>query len=162
MRRLVLSGVAIAIAITGSVLAATARRMSVQVRDGQVRSAPAFLSRVLTTVPYTEQVSVLEEKGDWSRVQTGTIEGWMHKTSLTSTKLKLSGDGADAKLAVSTEETALSGKGFNSDVEKQFKERNEKVDFADVDKMEKIKIPVETVLTFLNDGNVHPAEGGAR
>ncbi len=164
MRRFVIIGVAAAIAASIPALAARDKRMSVQVRDGQVRSAPGFLSKVLATVPYTEQVSILEEKAGWFRVQTATggVEGWMHSNSLTAKKLTLSGSGPDAQLAVSSEEQALAGKGFNSDVEKQFKERNKSADFAGVDKMEKLTIPAETITQFLTDGNVKPAEGGAR
>lgn len=164
MRRLVIIGIAAAIAACIPALAARDKHMSVQVREAQVRSAPGFLSKILATVPYTEQVSVLEEKADWVHVQTenGAIDGWMHNTALTSKRLKLSGSGPDAQLAVSSEEQALAGKGFNSDVEKQFKERNKSADFADVDKMEKLNIPPETIKRFLVEGEVKTAQGGAR
>lgn len=163
MRRFFIIGIAAAVAFSGTALAARQKLMSVQLREAQLRSAPAYLSRVLVTVPYTEQVVILEEKADWMRVQSGSTEGWMHKTALTEKKLKLTGSGQDAQLAVSTEEQALSSKGFNADVEKQFKERNPKVDFTAVDKMEKLIIPVESVQKFLADGAVQPApEGGAR
>lgn len=164
MGKLLLIGMAVAIATAGAAHAAREKRMSVQIREAQIRSAPGFLSKVLATVPYTEQVSILEEKADWLRVQTetGGVEGWMHSNSLTAKKLTLSGGGADAQLAVSSEEQALAGKGFNSDVEKQFKERNKSANFNGVDKMEKLTIPAEAITQFLTDGSVKPAEGGAR
>lgn len=140
------------------------KSMSVQIREAQVRSAPGFLSRVLTTVPYTERVTILEEKTDWVRVQIdgSQIEGWMHSTALTAKKLKLSAGEQDAQLAVSSDEQALAGKGFNSDVEAQFKKQNSKIDFAPVDKMVKIKIPAETIQAFLTDGSVTPTTKGAQ
>jgi len=164
MRRLLIIGMVAAIAVAGAAHAAREKRMSVQIREAQLRSAPGFLSKVLATVPYTEQVSILEEKAEWLRVQTaaGGVEGWMHSNSLTSKRLTLSGGGADAQLAVSSEEQALAGKGFNSDVEKQFKERNKSADFSGVDAMEKLTIPAEAITQFLTDGNVKPTEGGAR
>lgn len=163
MRRLAL--IAMVTIVAATALAARQKQMSVQVREAQVRQAPGFLSRVLATVPYTEAVTVLEEKNDWTRVQTavnGGTEGWMHNTALTSKRIKLSGAGPDAQLAVSSDEQALAGKGFNSDVEKQFKERNTKADFSPVDKMEKLKIPVTDIQSFLEEGGVTTANGGAK
>ena len=154
--------IAIVAMLAATALAARTKTMNVQVREAQVRQAPGFLSRILATVPYTEPVTVLEEKGDWMRVQTGSTEGWMHNTALTTKRLKLSGGGPDAQVTVTSDEQALAGKGFNSDVEKQFKERNAKVDFAVVDKMEKLKIPVAEIQAFLKKGDVAPVEGGAK
>jgi uncharacterized protein YgiM (DUF1202 family) len=147
-----------------SVATARQKTMNVQVREAQIRQTPGFLSRVVATVPYTESVNILEEKNDWYQVQTtdGKQTGWMHNTALTKKKLKLSGDGPDAQMSVTSDEQALAGKGFNSDVEKQFKDRNAKIDFAVVDKMEALKIPIKDVQAFLVQGNVSPAKGGAK
>ena len=143
--------------------AAKTKTMSVQVRKGQLRSAPSYLSRVITALDYTARVDVLEEKGAWLRVklQEGDSEGWMNASALTKTKLKLASGDQDATTAVSSEEQALAGKGFNSDVEAKFKEQNKEVDFTWVDKMEKITIPAPTIVKFLEAGNVKAAEGGA-
>jgi hypothetical protein len=46
----------------------------------------------------------------------------MHSSALTKKKLKLAAGEADAATTVSSEEQALAGKGFNSDVEAKFKE----------------------------------------
>ncbi len=144
--------------------AAKAKTMSVQVRKGQLRSAPSYLSRVITALDYTTKVDVLEEKGTWMRVkqQEGDAEGWMNASALTKKKLKLASGDQDATTAVSSEEQALAGKGFNSDVEAKFKEQNSEIDFTWVDKMEKMTIPTPTIVEFLKTGNVKAAEGGAK
>ncbi len=144
-------------------LAAKTKTMSVQVRKGQLRSAPSYLSRVISDLAYTTRVTVLEEKGAWMRVRkddAGT-EGWMNASALTKKKLKLASGDGDATTAVSSEEQALAGKGFNSDVEAKFKEQNEGIDFTWVDKMEKITIPTPTIVKFLEKGEVKAPEGGA-
>ena len=143
--------------------AAKTKTMSVQVKKGQLRSAPSYLSRVVTDLDYTTRVTVLEEKGDWLRVrqEEGDTEGWMHAATLTKTKLKLASGDEDATTAVSSEEQALAGKGFNSDVEAKFKEQNAKVDFTWVDKMEQITIPAPKIVEFLEAGEVKAAQGGA-
>ncbi len=147
--------------LAGTAWAARQKQMNVQVRDAQIRSAPTPISRVLTTVGYTESVTILEEKGDWSRVQFGASEGWMHKNSLTTKTLKLAAGGPDAQLSVTSDEQGLAGKGFNSDVEKQFKERNREADFASVDRMEKFSVSLTQVQQFLKQGSL-ASEGGAQ
>ncbi len=154
--------------ITGLMLAlpAAARQktLSVQVREGQLRTSPGFLSRVVAVVPYTEQVSVLEERTDWLRVRTEDAghEGWMHASALTAQHLKLASGERDAQLGVSSDEQALAGRGFNSQVEAEFKQRNRNIDFARIDRMEALKIPVATLQDFLAEGGLRPPEGGVQ
>lgn len=135
---------------------ATARDMSVQVREGQLRSAPSYLSRILQTLPYTQRVTILETSGDWLQVQpldTAT-KGWMHQSSLTRKKLALSAGDQDAETGVSTEEQALAGKGFNAQVEKAFKQRNEATRFDWVDRMENLDISIQAIQQFLKAGGL--------
>ena len=49
-----------------------------------------------------------------------------------------------------------------SDVEADFKAKNRNVDFTWVDKMEKFKVPPESMQQFLKDGGIQPVEGGKR
>ncbi len=159
MRRLALIAVVAIVAVTA--WAARQKVMSVEVRDAKLRSAPTPISRVLATVGYTEKVTILEEKGDWNRVQFGTTEGWMSKGSLTTKTLTLAAGGPDAQLSVTSDEQGLAGKGFNSDVEKQFKERNKEADFSAVDRMEKLAVSDAQIQTFMKQGSL-AAEGGAQ
>ncbi len=159
MRRLALIAVVAIVAVTA--LAARQKVMSVEVRDAKLRSAPTPISRVLATVGYTEKVTILEEKGDWNRVQFGTTEGWMSKGSLTTKTLTLAAGGPDAQLSVTSDEQGLAGKGFNSDVEKQFKDRNKEADFSAVDRMEKLAVSDAQIQTFMKQGSL-TVEGGAQ
>jgi uncharacterized protein YgiM (DUF1202 family) len=159
MRRLALIAMVAIVAVTA--LAARQKVMSVEVQDAKLRSAPTPISRVLATVGYTEKVTILEEKGDWNRVQYGTTEGWMSKGSLTTKTLKLAAGGPAAQLSVTSAEQGLAGKGFNSDVEKQFKERNKEADFSAVDRMEKIAVSDAQIQQFMKQGSL-VAEGGAK
>jgi hypothetical protein len=56
---------------------------------------------------------------------------------------------------------ALAGKGFNSDVESQFKANHKDIDFTWVDKMEKIKIPPPELKAFAKAGQLD-AQGGVK
>ena len=70
--------------LTVTIFAAT-QLMSVQVKEGKVRSTPSFLGKIVATVAYTKQVEMLKEKGDWMQVSVpkDDTKGWMHSSALT-------------------------------------------------------------------------------
>ena len=141
---------------------ARADRMSVQVQDGQVRATPSFLGAVIAKLPYGSSVEAQPEQNGWMQVQTATgQQGWMSASSLTTKKIAMTAGGAGASGA-SSDELALAGKGFNSDVEKEFKKENPNISFAAVDKMSKIKITPHEMQKFLAEGSVKPPTGGAK
>ncbi len=164
MKQRLLHFIALLLLLSLPAIAALEKVMSVQVREGQLRSTPSYLSRVVTTLKYTDRVTVLEERGDWLRVKPegSSDEGWIHSSALTKKKLTANSGDVAAATTVSSEEQALAGKGFSSDVESKFKERNKDVDFKWIDKMEKITIPTTTITRFLKDGDIAPEEGGAK
>ena len=151
-----------AIGAVGLASVALAERMSVQVQDGQVRATASFLGAVTAKLPYGAAVEAQAEQNGWIPVQTAAgQQGWMHKSSLTTKKIVMTAGAAGASGA-SSDELALAGKGFNSDVEKEFKKQNPKVNFAAVDQMAKLKIAPQEMQKFLADGSVKPPTGGAK
>lgn len=137
--------------------------MSVQVRDGQIRQTPSFLGKVVASVSYGDQVTVLSEKSGWSQVRLSSgSTGWIHGSALTPDKIQVQAGGSRVGTGASAEELALAGKGFNSDVEGEFKKRHQDIDFSWIDRMEKIVITPEETVVFLKAGEVAPAEGGSR
>jgi hypothetical protein len=134
--------------------------MSVQVRKGQIRTSPSFIGKIVTKLPYGEQVDVLEEKEGWHRVEKpGTqIKGWMHASALTEKKIVVKPGAKDVKQAASSDELTLAGKGFNEQVEKSFKSKNPKVDFSGVDRMESVTISQKEILKFVKQGQLEPKE----
>ena len=142
--------------------AADGKMMSVQVRDAQVRNKASFVGKIVGTLAYGDRVEVRESQGAWVRVGLpGGTAGWIHASALTSQRVVLSAGQADAKVGASGDELALAGKGFNSDVEAQFKKDHRNIDFTWVDKMEKIRISSSEMQAFLKAGGVTP-QGGAQ
>jgi SH3-like domain-containing protein len=136
--------------------------MNVQVRSGQLRSDPSFLGRPMTALNYGDQVDVSQKKGEWMEVRTASgATGWIHQSALTTKKIKLQAGSSTVGTSASGEELALAGKGFNSDVEADFKNKNKDVDFTWIDRMEKIKVNAQESARFLADGSVKPTGGGA-
>lgn len=136
--------------------------MSVQVKEGQLRSAPSFLGTIVGPVAYGEQVETVQQQGDWMNVKSSrNVTGWIHQSALTKKQVVL-GSGGRAQSAATGQEVALAGKGFNADVEAKYKATHGKLDFASVDRMESIKVSREEMIKFLNDGSVKSPEGGAK
>ena len=137
--------------------------MSVQVKNGQIRATPSFLGKVVAPLSYGDAVQVLGTKNDWVNV-TGPKgqTGWIHNSALTKKKIEMASGSRDAQTGASSDELALASKGFNSDVEADFKSKHRNVDFTWVNRMEKYKVSPEQMQAFLTEGGLKPAEGGAR
>lgn len=143
--------------------ARAASEMSVQIKSGQIRSTPSYLGQVLATVNYGDRVDVLQQRGDWMEVQAdGAPKGWMHSSALTKKKIVLASGSEDVRTGTSGEELALAGKGFNKEVEAEFKQQNPDTDFKWVDWMEKTRYSIEDLTAFLRAGGVKGTAGGER
>lgn len=141
----------------------SAATMSVQVKTGQIRATPSFLGTIVAPVAYGDRVDVVLEQGEWMKVSTTQgKEGWIHNSALTKKRIVLQAGGKDVAGAASSDELALAGKGFNSEVEGEFKAANKDIDFTWVDRMEKWKVDIKEMQKFLEDGGVKPSEGGGR
>lgn len=139
------------------------KTMSVQVKSSPLRSSPAFIGKVIVTLSYGDRVETLEDQGSWTKVRAADATvGWMHVSALSAKRIVLKSGQETAQTRASGDELALAGKGFNSDVENEFKKQHRNIDFSAIDKMEKIRIAPAEMQAFLKEGGVAPKEGGAR
>ncbi len=153
----VVSGLLVSAAVA---FGATATIMSVQVRKAEIRDTPSFLGKVTSGLAYGDKVTVGQPQGAWMRVTAAGQSGWIHSSALTTKNIVMkAGDGAQT--SASSGEMALAGKGFNSDVESKFKANHKDIDFAPVDRMEKIKISTSALQKFAVTGGLKMSEGGA-
>lgn len=135
--------------------------MSVQIKEGALRSRPSFLGGIVARVAYGDRVAIRERQGSWLKVgfEGQSVGGWIHSSALTTKKIVLRAGDQDVRRAASSDELALAGKGFNQEVEDAYRTKNPKVDFSWIDKMEKIVVSQNEMQAFLQEGNVTP-EGG--
>ena len=135
--------------------------MSVRIKKGQVRAAPSFIGKILGNLSYGDQVSAFEEKGGWIKIYLPNrdIKGWIHKTALSSKKIKLRAGATNVKQFASSDEVALAGKGFNKQVEGAFKAKNPNMNFTWIDKMERINISAYEISNFIQTGDLVPKGG---
>jgi hypothetical protein len=139
-----------------------AQAMSVQVKRGDVRATPTFLGKIVSTLGYGERVEILENRQNWLRIAPTAKGpgGWMHSSALTPKRIVLQAGSRDAQAAASGGELALAGKGFNADVEAEFKARNRNLDFSVIDRMQASEIPQERIAAFLKEGGLAGSGGG--
>jgi len=161
-RRATVIIMASAVVMALTMMTVAAATMSVQVKDAPVRATPSFVGKVVGALAYGDQVEIRQTKGAWSKVAGAGVSGWLHTSALSSRKIVLAAGQEHAKVAASGDELALAGKGFNSDVEAQFKAGHKDIDFTCINRMEKVRIPAAEMQAFLKDGDVTPREGGAK
>ena len=133
-----------------------ARMMSVQVQTGQLRSSPSFLAGIVGEVPYARQVQVLEERAGWMHVAVpGTsLSGWVHGSALSSRRIVLQAGAEDVERAATTGEIALAGKGFNEQVEREFRNQNPNIDFRTINQMQASRPTMSQIQQFARDGQL--------
>jgi hypothetical protein len=134
----------------------TPKMMSVQVKTGQLRSSPSFLGSIVSEVGYAQQVQVQEERAGWMRVAVpGTsLQGWIHGSALSAKRIVLQAGAEDVRTAATTGEIALAGKGFNEQVEKEFRAQNRNIDFSVIDRMQATRPSMPQVHQFARDGQL--------
>lgn len=159
---IILVGVCISIFFVFSGFAEPQKTMSVQVKEGQLRSTPSFLGKIIANPAYGDRVEIIEDQGAWKRVAAGGLQGWMHASALTAKAIVLKAGAQNVRTSATGGELALAGKGFSEEVEKQYKNLNQNLDYTWVDRMEKFQVSPEQMQAFLKQGNVVPAEGGAK
>jgi len=142
-------------------LSADAGSMSVQVKQSPVRTAPSFMARIIATLQYGDRVNVVSARGTWTQVFMATdgLKGWVHSSALTRKKIVLKAGAADVNKTATSDELALAGKGFNKQVEGEFRNKNRDLDFARIDKMEKVTVAQDDIRAFLKEGAVSPQGG---
>jgi uncharacterized protein YgiM (DUF1202 family) len=162
MRRVRMLCVALLV-LTAAAWAEQPKKMSVNVKETQVRATPSYLGKVLGTLVYGDRVQVAEIQKGWSKVSSPDkgLSGWISESALTAKKVVLSSGSATAEQDASSGEVALAGKGFNSQIEAENRQ-DAAFDYATVDRMEKIVVEPEKVAGFLKQGELAAAEGGAK
>jgi hypothetical protein len=154
--------ITVCLMIAGISLAAAMQ--SVQIKSGVLRATPSFLGKVVAKVVYGDRVEALGNKNGWSKVRPPAgvkNSGWIHDSALTYKKILLTAGQSDVAQGATGKEIALAGKGFNEQVEREFKAQNPQLDFKMIDQLEKIIVSDDQMQRFLEAGRVRP-QGGAQ
>lgn len=151
---------ALLIMAAAAAFAAPPKQMSVTVKETQVRATPSFLGKILATLAYGDRVDVLEQQSGWAKVSApGKPQGWVNLSALTQKKIVLKAGAENVEQTASSGEVALAGKGFNKEVEAQYKQNSE-LDYTWVDRMEQFVMTPAQIIAFLQKGGLEGAAGG--
>jgi uncharacterized protein YgiM (DUF1202 family) len=159
MKRVSLLSAALLLALGAAV--AAGELLTIQLREATVRSGPKHFRPVVGTVKYGERIEVLKkEDGGWLHVRLPDQRtGYLHETATTEKPLpKLApGTAGTQPGSVSRDEVALAGKGFNPQVERQYREDHRELEWAfqRVDYMEQRRVVDRAELErFLSEGQL--------
>lgn len=130
--------------------------MSIQVRETQLRATPDYFGKIIGKAIYGDKVTVEGKKGSWRKVRLKKDgkTGWLNSSAISEKEIRMVAGGKGVKETASASELQLAGKGFNPEVEKEFKERNRNISFYWVDKMEQIKISEAETRKFAKEGGL--------
>ena len=122
---------------------------------------PDFSGTPVASVPVGAEVNVERQAGDWYKVEYQGQTGWINRQAFPApqagSKFSLSGmlTGTPVK-QTSSDEAAVAGKGFTPEVESGYRAKHPEMDFAQVDKVESIKVDPATLQAFIKEGDLKP------
>ncbi|HPW44867.1 MAG TPA: SH3 domain-containing protein [bacterium] len=155
MKRLFFAVIFVVSAIAATQLFAQ-QKMTVEVREVMVKTSPNYLAQSSGKLSYGTEVNVIGEEGSWIRISSPS--GYLPKSSVTKKSIPKNPDQKYAGGSVKHDEVALAGKGFNPQVEAQYKKNNAQmaVAFSSVDKIEKLGSSEAELRAFQSAGKLKP------
>ena len=147
--------VALLIAPLGLAIAATG--VTVKVKKTSLRKDKQFFSSTITEAKFGDSLEILKKDKDWRYVSFKGKKGWVHQTAIATGggSMSLSSGGSkNKKMAATSDEVALAGKGFNSQVENEYKKDKSKSNYSGVDQMEKVAVSGRELLRFVKEGGL--------
>ena len=122
---------------------------------------PDFAGTPIAPVPAGAEVNILEQKGDWYKVEYQGKSGWLNRQAFPAPEkgaiFSLPGllFGAPVKEA-SSDEAALAGKGFTPEMEASYKVKHPEMKFAEVDQVEANNVDPAKLQSFIREGGLTP------
>jgi uncharacterized protein YgiM (DUF1202 family) len=129
------------------------KKIYVKTKSADLMKKATTLSTTVTKVSYGAELIVLETDGEWNFVQLSgkpDIKGWIKDSRTTTRKLT-------ARTSANAKEIALSGRGFNEEVENLYS-NSENGNYKAVDEIESIQTDKDNLKKFIKDGNLNGGE----
>jgi len=136
----------------------SAETLSVQVKKSFLRSKPSFLGKTVVKVVYAQQVEKKSSKNDWYLVKSlkSGKSGWIHSSALSTKAIVLSSSDKLEDSSVTQGEILMAGKGFNKEVEQEYKKQNSSMNFSQIDAIEKdYSVSRTDLIKFANNGKLN-------
>jgi hypothetical protein len=124
----------------------------VAVKTATLKSSTGAFAESKGTLSYGAKVTQIKVDGNFTEVKSAdnpSLTGWVTTSSLTSKQI-VAGSTASTTTA---KEVALAGKGFSQETEKALSQKKE-LNYADVDRVEAIKVRERDIEAFLKEGEL--------
>jgi hypothetical protein len=123
----------------------------VQVRETELRSAPGFLSMIVSRLEFGDELVYQDARSGFVQVvlADGETVGWIHEGAIKenrSTNLQLQGESTTR--TVTSREIALAGRGFSETLEDEYGDDRE-LDFTAVDALEGVSVDPTDLIDFI-------------
>jgi uncharacterized protein YgiM (DUF1202 family) len=129
------------------------KMLVVQVLHSNLLAKPDFLSASLTSVARGVKLELLETEGSWYLVRGANgLKGYIHRTAVTESTVKLSGI-APGQKGASEEELALAAKGFDEGNEKKLR-GSKGYNFADLEWVMAQEVANPVLAQFIREGRL--------
>ncbi|WP_353683249.1 SH3 domain-containing protein [Thermodesulfovibrio sp. 3907-1M] len=130
-----------------------AETITVITKENAIRESPKFFAPVKAYVRYGDILNVIGRQKDWYRVKFKNISGYIHKTAVEK-RTVTSYETYTTSTTPSEGEITLAGKGFNPQVERQYRSNHPKMPYDLVDRIEKYSIPEREIISFIKNGGL--------
>ena len=152
-------------ALAGALLALAvvllAETVVVKIQSTSLRKEPKFFASAVAALKAGDTLEKLASQDGWYQVKTSAgVVGWIHSSAVEVKKFNLLAMDKSMKTQASASEVALAGKGFNKQVEDNYKSKHGEANFAAVDRMLKISIQPSDVEGFIKNGKLGESGGG--
>jgi hypothetical protein len=139
--------------------AAATETVTVIVKKASIRRDRQFYAPTLAEGRLGESFPVQAREQGWVKVGMKTSAGWLHESAVSAKKVAASSAGP-AGGGVDDRDVASASKGFNPQVEDQYRKRNPTANYAAVDRMETLGTSDAAVESFVRDGGIQPRGAG--
>ncbi len=134
-----------------------AETATVITKENAIRESCRFFAPVRVTVHYGDSLEVVLQEGDWFQVEFRGVQGCIHKSAISKKSFSLSklNPTGSQKQSTSGQEVALAGKGFNPQVEAEYRNKNPQLNFGEVNRIEGYKVPESNLRDFIRNGRLN-------
>ena len=145
----------------GIVVLLVAETLTIKVQTTSLRGTPKFYAPALQALRAGDKLEKIAAQGGWFQVRTSNgVVGWVHSSAVEVPKFDLMASNKALKTQATASEVALAGKGFNKQVEENYRAKHKDLSFTWVDRMLQIKIAAAKVEEFMKKGKLGEFGGG--
>ncbi len=146
-------GFGLALMLILTALLWAAETLKVRVKSTQLRKSPKFYAASVATLQFGESLHKVEAQGDWIQAETTAgVRGWIHSSAVIKPEFSLTAS-RTAQEVTSADEVALAGKGFNEQVEQEYR-KDAQLDYTWVDRMAQMKVTEAELERFVREGRL--------